>query len=322
MSLKKNMISNTNIKKLVHECGQLKDFESVIIVYDLKTSSIAHEIFSYIKKTNTKTALMEGSIRMHGAEPSKNVSDAMFQADLIFGMTSYSMAHTFARKKATDNGARYLSLPDYNLEVINSKAFQADFIEIDKLCCKVCNLLKGKKYISVKTSSGTDLTMNIEGRQWNNASGILLNKGILGSPPDSEINIAPNEYKTKGVIVVDGSIPIPKIGLLDEPEILKVSDGVVTLEDGRFSALLNGLFADNPKNRIVGEFGIGFNPFAKLCGRMLEDEGSLNTCHFGVGSNSTIGGINSAESHIDFVIKDPIISSDSKVLFQNGTWNL
>jgi 2,5-dihydroxypyridine 5,6-dioxygenase len=322
MDLKKNMISTSNIKKLVHECGQLKDFESVVIVCDLSSSVIAHEISSYIKKTNSKILLLEDNIRIHGAEPSREVSDAMFQADLIFGMTSYSMAHTFARKKATDNGARYLSMPDYSLEVINSLAFQANFIEIDKLCRKVCNLLKGKKYISVKTSAGTDLSMNIEGRNWNNASGILLDVGLLGSPPDSEINIAPNEYETKGVIVVDGSIPIPEIGLLDEPEILEVSDGHVKLQDGRFSSFLNRVFADNSKNRIVGEFGIGFNPFAKLCGRMLEDEGSLNTCHFGIGSNSTIGGINSAESHIDFVIKDPIISADGKVLFQNGAWNL
>lgn len=321
MSSRKNIISLTNIKKLVHECGQLKDFENVAIVCDSKTVGIANEITSYIKKTNSELSLLEDNIRIHGAEPRKIVADAMYQADLILGMTSFSMAHTFARKKATDNGARYLSLPDYNLEVINSKAFQADFIEIDCLCREVCNLLKDKKYISVKTNSGTDISMNIEGRNWNNASGILLGTGVLGSPPDSEINVAPNEYETKGVIVVDGSIPIPEIGLLSEPEVLEVCDGLVKLQDGRFSSFLNQLFADNPKNRIVGEFGIGFNPFAKLCGRMLEDEGSLNTCHFGVGSNSTIGGINSADSHIDFVIKEPIISADSKVVFQNGVWN-
>ena len=316
------MISLFNIKKLVDECGQLKKSEKVVVICDSNTIEIANEIAEYIESSDSQCILLEESISIHGREPKNKVANAMLGADLIFGMTSYSMAHTIARKSATDKGARYLSLPDYNSEVINSKAFQADFLEINSLCEKVCKLLSHKKIITVETDSGTFIKMNINGRKWNNASGLLLTKGSLGSPPDSEINIAPIEFDSQGIIVVDGSIPIPEIGLLKSQEILIVQNGLVNIKQSHFSNLLNEIFGQNQKNRVIGEFGIGFNPYAKLCGRMLEDEGSLGTCHFGVGSNSTIGGKNSADSHIDFIIKDPIISADNKVVFQNGKWIL
>ncbi len=314
--------SNSNIQKLIYECGQLKKSEKVVVICDSKTRGIAKEIVEYIDRGDSHCVLLEESIEIHGHEPTDKVSDAMLGADLIFGMTSFSMAHTIARKSATDKGARYLSLPDYTTAVINSKAFQANFFRINKLCEKVCKLLSNKKIITVETDSGTLITMNINGRQWNNASGLLLSPGSLGSPPDSEINIAPVELDSQGVIVVDGSIPIPEIGLLQSPETLIVQNGLVNVKKSDFSNLLNGIFGQNSKNRVVGEFGIGFNPHAKLCGRMLEDEGSLGTCHFGVGSNSTIGGKNSADSHIDFVIKDPIISADNKIFFKHGEWLL
>ena len=47
--------------------------------------------------------------------------------------------------------------------------------------------------------------------------------------------------------------------------------------------------------------GVGFNNQAKICGKMLIDEGSFGTFHCGFGSNSTIGGINEINFHLDFV---------------------
>ncbi len=317
-------LSSKNIEKIVYECGQLRKSETVVVLHDQKTTKIAQKILKCIGKNCKKYTLIEANIKIHGSEPSEEIAKSMLDADLIFGLTSYSIAHTVARKASSDSGARYLSLPDYTDTVVNSPAFGADFFEINKLCEKVCLFLSNKKNIKIETELGTSITMNITERQWNNASGILLSPGSLGSPPDSEINIAPIEFDTNGVIFVDGSIPIPEIGLLQngEPEVLTVCDGFAVPTSGKFSTLLSGIFGDNPKNRIIGEFGIGFNPYAELCGRMLEDEGTMGTCHFGIGSNSTIGGKNYAESHIDFVIRNPTISADNKIVFKDGKWFL
>ena len=72
------------------------------------------------------------------------------------------------------------------------------------------------------------------------------------------------------------------------------------------------------KSRIIGEFGIGLNPNAELCGMMLPDEGCLGTVHFGIGSNSTIGGKNEVSFHLDHVIKDPSIIIDGSKIMDEG----
>ena len=68
----------------------------------------------------------------------------------------------------------------------------------------------------------------------------------------------------------------------------------------------------------MAEFGIGLNPKAELCGRMLEDEGCMGTVHFGFGSNSTIGGKNKINFHLDLVMKEPTVMIDGKVIIQKG----
>jgi len=313
------MISDKNILKLIYQCGQFKESDQVLIVFDDSTEEIASKIFEKIQPFG-HCKKYRYNIKMHGGEPSEEISEAMFSSDLIFGLTKFSMAHSLARGKATQNGARYLSLPDYSLDVINSNAFDADFFEISKLSNKLINQLSNGKEITITSSAGTKLTMNIFGRNWNNAPGILLQRGDLGSPPDSEINIAPNELMTNGKIVVDGSIPIPEIGLLNNHLILEVVDGLVNIPSCTYGKILLRLFGPNKNNRIIGEFGIGLNSKSKLCGRMLEDEGALGTCHFGVGSNSTIGGANKANIHIDFIIKNPNIFLDNEPIFKEGKW--
>jgi len=311
-------ISSKNIHKLIYECGQLKDNENIAIIYDYNTFKIAKFIKDFIAPC--QCVLLKADVQIHGQEPSEEVAQLMMESDLIFGLTSFSMAHTKARKNATANGSRYLSLPEYSLDVINSKAFEVDFIEVAKISNRLIKLLKDTENLSIKTNKGTDISLNIESRNWNDAPGILLHKGRLGSPPDCEINIAPVENLSNGTIVVDGSVPIPGIGLLSEDIILNVRSGVVSYTKNKYSYILDNSFGAKENNRIIGEFGIGLNNFAKLCGRMLEDEGTLGTCHFGVGSNSTIGGKNRANIHIDFIIKEPEIYADSELVFKKNKW--
>lgn len=66
----------------------------------------------------------------------------------------------------------------------------------------------------------------------------------------------------------------------------------------------------------IGEIGIGLNPDASLCGRMLEDEGCSGYVHCALGNNETDN--QDFILHIDMMFKDPTIELDGKVIFDHG----
>ena len=139
----------------------------------------------------------------------------------------------------------------------------------------------------------------------------------MGSPPDIEANIAPLENHSNGILVVDASIPIPQIGKLDEDIILEIEDGKIVSIDGNLKqkSTLQSLFENyGPKSLVLAELGIGFNNLAKICGNMLIDEGTFGTFHCGFGSNSTIGGLNKINFHIDFIFNCNQLIIDNEII--------
>ena len=95
---------------------------------------------------------------------------------------------------------------------------------------------------------------------------------------------------------------------------------MAAIEGGREAKALQEVFdaARAPGTLMLGEFGVGLNPRATLCGRMLEDEGAYGTIHFGIGANLALGGTNDAPIHIDAVVKKPAVRVDETVLIDCG----
>ena len=121
--------------------------------------------------------------------------------------------------------------------------------------------------------------------------------------------------------MVDGSVTMPSIGLLNSKVILEVEKGrVATIKaDSEISRILESeLESINSKRRVVAEIGIGLNPLAKLTGNMLSDEGTLGTCHVGLGANSTIGGNNIVDFHLDFVFRDVSVFVDDVLIWDKN----
>ena len=228
-----------------------------------------------------------------------------------------SLAHTKARHQARKNGARFLSLPDFDLSILKNKAMQTDFRKNEQKCLKITKILSKSKKIKFISKTGTDLILDLNNRQANCCPGFVSKKYALGSPPDVEVNIAPQENKSQGTIVADVSIPHPKIGLLKKPVLLQICDGQISnifCSQEKTKCALLQIFKNqnNKKSMVLAEFGIGLNKKAVPNGRMLIDEGAINTIHFGFGSNSTIGGKNKIPFHLDFVCKIPAIFIDGK----------
>lgn len=308
---------------IIEKCGNFSPFEQTVVVFDAQTKSVANCFFEAAQSLGGNVFLVETPLaKIHGEEPSSAAAHAIFNADLVLGLRSKSMAHTNARLAMTENGGRYLSLPDYTLELLNDPSLQVDYAaQFENVLAISDALTKGSK-ISVVTDAGTEIQMDAAGRFGNCCPGFVKNKGDLGSPPDIEANISPLENSANGVIVVDGSIPFTGFGLLNKPITLEIKDGKISkiLGNQRYVDKLEVLFAShgNSKSRILAECGVGLNPGAKLTGVMLTDEGSLGTIHFGFGSNSTVGGINEIAFHLDFVCRAATMSVDGNVIIQKG----
>jgi leucyl aminopeptidase (aminopeptidase T) len=305
---------------LLMAAGNASSNDAVLLIYDSSTKNLI-KFFQLAAKRNDLflTCIKLESQERHGQEPSVEIEKAMENSSLVLALTKHSLAHSKARIKNANRGGRFLSLPQYDLDLLIHKMIRVDYRLLQASVSRLAKIFTNGNHIQLTTEQGTNLQMDISGRTGNACPGYVFASGELGSPPDAEANVAPIEGSIQGVAVIDGSITTPEIGLLNEPVILKIENGSVvefTTDNTEVARSLDSLFTNkNEKRRVIAEFGVGFNPMALLTGKMLSDEGSIGTAHLGLGSNFTIGGKNKVDFHLDFVFKKPIIFVDKKVVW-------
>ena len=113
---------------ILEKCGNYSLFERTVIVFDAQTKPVAYCFSEAAQSIGGNVFLVETPIaKMHGEEPSVAAAEAILSADLVLGLRNKSMAHTNARLAMTENGGRYLSLPDYTLELLTDPSLQVDF---------------------------------------------------------------------------------------------------------------------------------------------------------------------------------------------------
>jgi leucyl aminopeptidase (aminopeptidase T) len=199
---------------------------------------------------------------------------------------------------------------------------RVDYKAISPLVSRVTDKLTEGKTAEVTSEAGTHLLIDISGRRGNFCPGALLANSDIGSPPDVEANVSPNEIGSDGIAIVDGSVTHPSIGLLRSPVAIEFRKGKAIsfrTSDSQVSLALDNLFLrESGKRRVLAELGVGLNPLAELTGAMLSDEGTLGTVHLGLGSNSTVGGKNKIDFHLDFVIRDATLAIDGEPILKGG----
>lgn len=311
-------------RKLVEHCADVGPNDRVLALTDDSTRPVGALVAEVAAaRTETVEHVTMPVPRVHGEEPPAHVAEAMRAATVVFCLTSRSLAHTRARQLAGNGGTRFLSLPDYDLDLLASPSLGIDFTACVGPVDWIGDRIDAATTIRVRSDLGTDLELDITGRRANRCPGLCRVPGSLASPPDAEVNVPPLETGSNGILVVDGSVPCPQVGRLDEPITLTIEDGQVVRFDGRPDVVraLNELFdAAGERSRVVAEFGIGLNPRAELTGRMLEDEGCGRCVHFGIGSNATIGGLNVAGIHLDFVTRDTTVTVGDELVLERGTF--
>jgi len=308
---------------LVRHCGSLREGEAAVIVHDPATAPVAALLHEQAARVTDRVMCLEvPAFERHGQEPPDHAAAAMSRAQLVVGLTRLSMAHTRARQRATQAGARYLSLPDYSLELLEHPAVRTDFRARAPVVRELADRFTRGRTARVTTRRGTDLRLAFEDRTGNCCPGFVELPGELGSPPDIEANVSPLESASEGVVIVDGSIPCPEIGLLAAPVTLFVEGGRIVRFEGDAAVVdkLESMFRaiGSPGAYVLAECGVGLNPDAELTGSMLTDEGTNGTMHFGFGSNATVGGKNDVAFHLDFVFREATLEIDGCRVLADG----
>lgn len=295
-------------KNIAVNCANLISSESALIIYEDQTADVAKVFELIIRQHGASVQMVRvAELNTHGEEPELQVARMMFSVDVIYALTWKSLAHTKARAQAAVLGARFLSLPEFSLALLDDPALLVNFQRYGELTNKLVKAFHDASKIQILSEAGTNLICDVTGRSGNSCPGWVSKPGDLGSPPDIEANISPIEDRSSGKIIVDGSIPFSGFGLLTNPIELIIENGNIKDIKGdpvvvKKLILLFDQYGSE-KSRTLAECGFGLNPKARLTGNMLTDEGAFGTVHFGFGSNITVGGLNDVPFHLDFVCR-------------------
>lgn len=313
----KNLLMLKGAKTLVDVCTRVQPGETVLVVTDFTKQNIAEAIATIALDRGAEPMVMTMKPRDRaGQEPPLAIAEAMKAADVVFVPVSYSITHTHAVKNAAASGTRLIVMTDFTEEMMVHGGLEADFKAIKPTCIGVAQRFQQGHKIHLTSPGGTDLTMDITDRR-GNALYCMVEPGEFSTVPTVEANVSPVEGSANGRIVADASIPYLGIGVLTEPVVVDVKNGLITkIEGGRQAEILKeNLEAQNdPMVYNIAEIGLGLNPNCRMCGLMLEDEGVISTCHIGIGTSITLGGRVKAAVHYDLLMWEPKIKIDDTLV--------
>jgi leucyl aminopeptidase (aminopeptidase T) len=302
--------------------GRVKAGEDVVVVTDPEMEEIARGVSSAAAAAGGSVTLCVMPPRgMDGQEPPSSVAAAMSEADVIFAPVRISITHTRAMRAALGKGARAVLMTAYTERILASPALvDTDFDAQIPVCRRIGGAFTEGFSVRLTSPRGTDLAFSIEGRVANVLTNIP-DPGELAPVPDIEVNVVPVTGTAYGTLVADASVPYLGIGVLEEPVVCTVEEGMIVEMEGGVQArrLRDDLLSHGDPNCFnVAELGVGLNPNARLVGEMLEDEGVLGTIHIGIGTSHTLGGEVVAPTHYDLLMWEPTIEVDG-VVVQRGS---
>lgn len=304
-------------KSILQSSMNVKAGENVLVVTDDSRRQIGEAVRDAAVELGCDAMLLVMSEReVSGAEPPAAVAAAMKAADVVICPTAKSLTHTNARIEAVKAGVRLATMPGITEGMFAKGAITADYVKVEALTLKITKLLDDAKMAKI-VKDGYTLTLNLEGRKGVPSTGVYREPGQSGNLPSGEAYIAPLEDGCDGEMIIDGSMV--GIGKLETPLKVRVEKGKLVEITGPQSEKLDVLLR-TPENATLGELGIGTNDAAILCGIILEDEKVYGTVHIAFGTNTSFGGVNKAECHMDGVILNPTLYLDDTLVLKDGSF--
>jgi leucyl aminopeptidase (aminopeptidase T) len=303
------------VRTVVRDCLGVREGEDVLVVCDPVTQHVGERLREESAEAGAEAVLAVISQRAsHGAEPPRTVAEAMAASDVVMAPTKQSLSHTAARKRASENGARCATLPGVTEEML-ARVMSADMEGLRRKGHAVAEALDRASEAHITDANGTDLRLDITGREAIPDAGELTARGAFGNLPCGEGFVSP--AGGNGTLVVDGSIAA--IGLVGEPVELVVEGGHLTsARGGQGMALMELLTEHGEEGTNIAELGVGTNEKAILTGEILEDEKIQGTCHVAFGASAGIGGAVQVPVHLDCIVMKPTVELDGEPLVRDG----
>ncbi len=258
-----------------------------------------------------------------GLEPPPPLREAMKASDVIIELAEKYLIHTEAYHKALEKGSRNLCLTGMDKGMLIRCIGNINYKEMVSFGDTLMEILSKGNRMEITTPGGTHLTSEIGGRPFFHNSGIIKNPGeqsFLGG----QISWAPIEESINGTMVFDGSVwPPDELGLLKEPIVMTVKEGrVVKIDGGKEAVVFKRWFEgfDDPNMFMIAHFSYGFNPGARLTGKILEDERIFGGVEIGLGSQRPRfkGKVGRAKAHTDGIMLNPTVILDGEIIEKEG----
>lgn len=301
-------------EKAIVQALALKEGEQFLLVTDKHKAEIAEALAYWAKEVGveTTTYLMTETLRPI-TRPTTLFQMLCIKASAMAYMLDARIEEKPFRGymvKAGVANSRICMMPGLTRDMME-RLVNIDFHELDVFGQKIIATLTDSESIVVENDAGTHVEFSVKGRKWKNDNGDISQKGMHGNLPAGEIFTAPVEESFNGKLV---------ISLTDD----KMGRGVMEFEKGRLIGYegkgieeIVAHIGEDSTGKLIGEFGIGTNPKAKICPNMLEAEKAFGTAHFAIGDSYGIG-INTSPHHYDALVDRVSIRTKGKYIVQDG----
>jgi len=304
-------------RTVIDNCLAVKKGEQVLVVSDTEMRVIGHVLFKAAKDAGAEVVHMEMLTREeHGQEPPTTVAQAMKGAGAVILATTYSMTHTAARREANRKGARVVSMPGVTLNMMSNGGMTADYREISKNIKRVSKYLIGSKQVEIRSELGTDIKLDVKGRDWVlDDDGLCFKKGTYTTLPAGEVFVAPIENSAEGTLIIDGYFG----KILEKPVEMTITKGIAVKV--RYAPHFKETFDRYGRSIVtLSKVGLGFNLKSLFLGDPAGDLKKLGTINVGFGNNLPFGGKINCPINLVGVLNNATIVVDGRKIIESGTF--
>ncbi len=197
---------------------------------------------------------------------------------------------------------------------------EEELLESSELMYRIGDKLKGNPKLHFTAENGTDITLELAPSPMFTDDGISLSDGICDKPgeletmPPGNLVAMSKDGTVNGRLVLDAEASVYS-GLLPDAVTITYENGLITSIEGNGTAanLVREFLAEfdpEGETNAMPEYGMGFNPRAKLNGNSSEGECLFGCIHVGVGYMD--------KDHFDAIIPNATLEINGELVLKDG----